>query len=54
MSLTRVMNTWTKQMGHPLVTVEILNTTHFAISQEHFLFDSTAKPDRSDYKYDLI
>jgi hypothetical protein len=53
LNLTHIMNTWTKQMGHPLVTVTIINSTHFSISQEQFLFDASQKPARSDYKWVL-
>ena len=39
-----VMNTWTLQMGHPLITLERINNKVIKITQTHFLADSTAKP----------
>ena len=53
LNLTDVMNTWTKQMGHPLVTIKTLNQIHLALSQTHFLFDSTTIPPGSTYKYSI-
>ncbi len=45
------MNTWTKQMGHPLITVESGNSNSFKISQKHFLLDPTSIPaETSVYK----
>jgi aminopeptidase N len=38
------MTTWTKQMGHPVVTVQILNETTISLTQTHFLLDPSTKP----------
>ncbi|CAF0929907.1 unnamed protein product, partial [Brachionus calyciflorus] len=50
-NLTSVLNTWTKQMGYPLVTVKLLNKTHISLSQEHFLYDPSLPVQESPYKY---
>ena len=50
-NLTNVMNTWTKQMGHPLINLKSLNRTHIAIKQSHFLLDDSVKLEKSDYKF---
>jgi len=49
-NLTTAMFTWTKQMGHPVITIKQLNSSAFSISQKHFLFDPTGKPEASPYK----
>ncbi|KAJ8417415.1 hypothetical protein AAFF_G00286420 [Aldrovandia affinis] len=43
MDVEQVMNTWTQQMGYPVVTI---NTTTGAVSQQHFLLNQT-----SDYNF---
>jgi aminopeptidase N len=48
--LSNVMNTWTKQMGHPLVKVRLLNQTHISVSQSHFLLDASSQPPKSPYE----
>lgn len=47
------MNTWTKQMGHPVVKINFLNSTHISISQNHFLLDKSI-PEKSEYKYNKL
>ena len=42
--LAKIMTTWTKQMGHPVVTVQILNETTITLTQNHFLLDPSTKP----------
>jgi len=37
------MRRWTKQRGHPLVTVKILNSTHISLTQKRFVLNSTTK-----------
>ena len=49
LNLTHIMNTWTKQMGHPVVKINFLNNTHIEIFQNHFLLDK-ALPSKSEYK----
>lgn len=36
--VAKVMNTWTKQIGYPVITI---NTTNGEIYQKHFLFNDT-------------
>ena len=46
------MNTWTLQMGHPLITIERMNEKNIKISQSQFLLDPTAPPiEESKYKF---
>lgn len=40
-NISNVMTTWTKQKGHPVVTIRSINSTHVAIRQNRFIFDST-------------
>jgi hypothetical protein len=51
LNLTHIMNTWTKQMGHPSVRIEILNKTHISLSQSHFLYDQSQVAPDSSFKY---
>ena len=44
------MNTWTRQMGHPVVTIKKLNDTALSLTQNHFLLDPTSQPVASPYK----
>jgi aminopeptidase N len=39
------MRQWTRQKGHPLVSVNILNNTHISLKQQLFLLDSLATDD---------
>jgi aminopeptidase N len=51
-NLTSVMNTWTKQMGHPVITIERINANNIRISQKHFLLDPSSPPTEiSIYKF---
>ncbi|NXV17294.1 AMPN Aminopeptidase, partial [Cepphus grylle] len=51
-SISSIMDTWTLQMGFPVVTV---NTLNGAISQKHFLLDPNSKVDRpSPFNYTWI
>ena len=43
------MKQWTKQTGHPLVTVNILNNTHLSFKQQRFMLDSLAKSDSTEW-----
>jgi aminopeptidase N len=43
--LAKVMISWTKQKGHPVVTVHKINKTHISLSQNRFVLDSTFKLD---------
>uniref|UniRef100_A0A4W5P8L6 Aminopeptidase n=1 Tax=Hucho hucho TaxID=62062 RepID=A0A4W5P8L6_9TELE len=47
--VAEVMDTWTKQMGYPVITI---NTTNGAVSQEHFLLNQTS--DYEDWRRTLI
>jgi hypothetical protein len=45
------MNTWTRQMGHPVITIQKVNANTINITQKHFLLDPSSKPITSSYKY---
>ena len=49
-NLTNIMNTWTRQMGHPVVSIEKINATTIRLTQKHFLLDPTSQPVASPYK----
>lgn len=38
--ISKVMTSWTKQKGHPVVTVKHLNSTHISVRQHRFLLDA--------------
>ena len=38
------MTSWTKQKGHPLVTVTVLNATTIRVSQQRYILHMSAKP----------
>ena len=38
--IANVMTSWTKQKGHPVVTIKIVNNTHITIRQNRFVLDS--------------
>lgn len=40
-NLLDVMTSWTKQKGHPVVTLKRINDTHISLEQNRFLVDST-------------
>lgn len=46
------MNTWTKQMGHPVITINTtVNSNQIKVSQKHFLLDPDSIPsETSVYK----
>jgi aminopeptidase N len=48
--LRDVMNTWTRQMGHPVITVRKLNDRSVSLTQNHFLLDPSSKPSASPFK----
>ncbi|XP_050691073.1 glutamyl aminopeptidase-like [Eriocheir sinensis] len=52
-----IMNTWTQQMGFPVVTVKRSAPNTFTLSQERFLLDPNAEYDPNDsvfrYKWDV-
>ena len=51
LNFTDVMNTWTLQMGHPLITIERINENSIRISQKQFLTDPSSPPAQvSSYK----
>ncbi|XP_029430472.1 aminopeptidase N-like [Rhinatrema bivittatum] len=51
-SIKEIMDTWTLQMGFPVVTV---NTANGSVTQEHFLLDPNSKPERpSPFNYKWI
>ena len=44
------MDTWTRQMGHPVITVKKLSSNTVSLTQNHFLLDPKAVPPPSPYK----
>jgi len=38
---TQVMTTWTKQKGHPVLHMQVLNKTHVKVKQNRYVLDST-------------
>ncbi len=42
-SFMDTMKSWTKQRGHPVVHVEVLNSTHIKVKQNRFVLDSNTK-----------
>ncbi|KAF7991209.1 hypothetical protein HCN44_002771 [Aphidius gifuensis] len=52
-NITSIMDTWTRQMGYPVVNIKKINSTHYTLKQKRFLADSEAKYDanESDYGY---
>ena len=54
-NFTEVMNTWTKQMGHPYVFVNTTNNDSIVITQNHFLLNPDVLPtETSIYKLILL
>ncbi|EDO47790.1 predicted protein [Nematostella vectensis] len=45
-----VMDTWTLQMGYPVVDIRRKNSSHVTVSQKHFLYDPNANVSASKYK----
>ena len=39
LNITKIMDTWTRQMGFPLITVDRVKSTHYKISQSRYLLD---------------
>jgi aminopeptidase N len=51
LTVGRVMDTWSKQMGYPLISVAVNTAGHYEVHQERFLEDPDAKPnDTSPFK----
>ena len=42
------MDTWTKQMGYPVLNVT-RNGNNVTVTQQHFLIDKDAKPKKSPF-----
>ena len=38
------MKTWTKQMGHPVVTIKRIDSQTISLTQNHFLLDPSTPP----------
>lgn len=57
LNISKIMDTWTRQMGYPVLTVERVKTTEWRLSQERYLTDPTAKskssPSPYDYRWDV-
>ena len=37
--IKKVMDTWTKQIGHPVITTKRINATHIQVKQDRFNLD---------------
>jgi aminopeptidase N len=47
----QIMNTWTKQMGHPVVQIRKTSANEITLTQEHFLLNPLVQPsETSEYK----
>jgi aminopeptidase N len=44
-NLSQMMPTWTRQKGHPVIHIKVLNSTHISVKQHRFVFDSTSSID---------
>ena len=42
LAVADIMDTWTRQMGYPLLTVEKVSATRYRVTQERYLTDRTA------------
>nr|CAD7440857.1 unnamed protein product [Timema bartmani] len=53
--ITRIMDSWTRQMGFPVVQVSLLKGGNRELRQSRFLADSTAKKSKKyhDYRWDV-
>ena len=43
LNITRIMDTWTRQMGYPVLTVEKVKDTEYRLTQSRFLLDQSAE-----------
>ena len=49
------MNTWTLQMGHPVIKIERVTANTIKITQKQFLYDPNSPPNIvSPYKFDAF
>lgn len=57
LNITRIMDTWTRQMGYPVLTVERVKRTEFRLRQSRYLLDPEAEsksaPSPYNYKWDI-
>ena len=53
-SISDIMHTWTRQMGHPVIYIQNIDNRRISIKQSHFLLDPSSKPISSPYKYNYI
>jgi len=54
--ISNIMDTWTRQMGYPVLNIEKISNTKLRITQERFLKDRNAKDTTKspfDYKWDV-
>jgi len=58
LNVTHIMDTWTRQMGFPLITVEKLKDRVYRLRQSRFLLDPSkagqGEPSPFDYKWDVF
>ena len=53
-NIAKVMDTWTRQMGFPLVSVNKTAPGKFTLTQKRFLSNAEAKFDPSESKYGYV
>jgi len=57
LNITRIMDTWTRQMGYPVLTVEKVKDTEWRLTQSRYLLDpsvaSQSAPSPYDYKWEI-
>lgn len=55
-NINAIMDTWTRQMGFPVVNVAVKSKTSYTLTQKRFLADPEAKfdPSESNYGYEQI
>lgn len=51
LNFTLIMNTWIRQMGHPIVNIKRINNTAISLTQKQFLLDPTQQSEPSPYGY---
>ncbi len=44
-NITRIMSSWTKQKGHPVIHIKKINNTHLSVKQNRFVLDSNYPKD---------
>jgi len=57
LAISSIMDTWTRQMGYPVLDVEKISSTRYKVTQTRYLSDQTAKVNISEspfqYRWDV-